>query len=399
MKKTSFKRPRRKNVKSALLESEKKYKKLLDTTSEGFWLIDADKKTTEVNDSFCKMLGYTKEEMLGKTPFEFVDEENKKIFIAQTSKITTTEHRTYEIALTKKNGEKIHTIFNATTLKNDAGEPLGGFAFITNIDLQKNLEADLKLLNENLSIRVNQEVAKQLELLKEKESQQMIMIQQSKMADMGEMISAITHQWKQPLNILSLLISNFVDENEGDDCADFEKHAKEQITFMSQTISDFRNFFKPSEQKIFFSPLQSIGKIEGMFGSHYRKEGIMIGVEGFEDCNVLGYPNEFKQVLLNIFNNMRDVFMERGIKEGKINCASHIQKDKLIIRIKDNGGGVPSQLLPDRLFEAYVSTKGEQGTGIGLKIAKTIIEDHMHGKLWAHNHGGGAEFVIELPLY
>lgn len=396
MKKAPFRKPNRKTIKTALLESEKKYKTLLETTSEGFWLIDADKKTIEVNNSLCSMLEFAKEEMIGKRPFDFVDEENKKIFIEQTSRISTTEHRTYEIALTKKNGEKLHTIFNATTLKDDLGNALGGFAFVTNIDIRKKLEEDLKTLNENLSLRVEQQVEERMQLLKEKENQQMIMIQQSKMADMGEMIGAITHQWKQPLNILALLLSNLEDDR--GDYEAFEKQARDQIAFMSQTINDFRNFFRPTKKKIYFSPYENIEKIRRMFGMHFKKEGITIDTEKLAHINVLGYPNEFTQVILNLFNNMRDVFIERKTQNRKIICSSSTNNRTLEIRIKDNGGGIPDALLPEKLFEAYTSTKGDRGTGLGLKIAKTIIEEHMQGKLWAHNLKQGAEFVLELPI-
>ena len=129
----------------ALRESEARYRTLLETTAEGFWLIDNERKTVEVNESLCKMLGYTRQDMIGKKPFDFVDDENRKIFIEQTSKIPSTRHRIYEIALLKKNGENLHTIFNATTLRNRSGEVQGGFAFVTDISERKQAEERLRL--------------------------------------------------------------------------------------------------------------------------------------------------------------------------------------------------------------------------------------------------------------
>ena len=127
----------------ALRESEKKYRTLLETTSEGCWLLNPEVKTVEINKSLCNMLGYSHDEMFGKQPFDFVDDENRKIFIEQTSKISTTEHRSYEITLKKKNGEDIHTFFNATTIRDESGVAQGSFAFITDITERKQAEKDI----------------------------------------------------------------------------------------------------------------------------------------------------------------------------------------------------------------------------------------------------------------
>jgi len=106
------------------------------------------------------------------------------------------------------------------------------------------------------------------------------------------------------------------------------------------------------------------------------------------------------QVALNLINNAKDALEEKKISEGKILCLFHIDRDSNLgtIRVQDNGGGISEELLPDKLFSPYISTKGEKGTGIGLQISKTIIEKQFHGKLWASNIEGGAEFVIEIPL-
>lgn len=128
----------------ALRESETKYRTILETTSEGCWILNPELETIEINESLCKMLGYNRDEILGKTPFEFVNGENRKIFIGQTSKISTIPHRSYEITLKKKNGEDIHTFFNATTIRDESGVVLGSFAFITDITERKRAEKALR---------------------------------------------------------------------------------------------------------------------------------------------------------------------------------------------------------------------------------------------------------------
>ena len=130
----------RKQAEEALRESENKYRTFLETTSEGCWMLNPEVKTIEVNAALCKMLGYSQDELLGKTPFDFVDDENRKVFIEQTSKISDTEHRSYEIVLKKRNGEDLHTYFNATTIRAESGEVLGSFALITDITDRKRAE-------------------------------------------------------------------------------------------------------------------------------------------------------------------------------------------------------------------------------------------------------------------
>ena len=127
-----------------LRKSEEKYRTLLKTTSEGFWLLNPERKTVEVNEALCKMLGYTQTEMCGKSPFDFVDDENRKIFIEQTSKIYTTGHRSYEITLRTKKGNPLHTHFNATTLKDELGQIQGSFALITDITKNKRMAEVLR---------------------------------------------------------------------------------------------------------------------------------------------------------------------------------------------------------------------------------------------------------------
>jgi PAS domain S-box-containing protein len=136
----------RKQADEALRKSEKKYRTLLETTSEGGWLINSELKTIEVNESLCKMLGYSQDEMIGKTPFDFVDDENRKIFMEQTSKISTTSHRSYGITLKKKDGQDLHTYFNATTIRDESGEVQGSFAFVTDITEIKQAQEELNRL-------------------------------------------------------------------------------------------------------------------------------------------------------------------------------------------------------------------------------------------------------------
>lgn len=256
--------------------------------------------------------------------------------------------------------------------------------------------------NELLEQRVEEELTKRLAIEKEKEAQERLLIQQSKMAAMGEMIGAIAHQWRQPLNTIMILAQNLPvmhDFNELNS-ETIQKEANSicsQVKFMDQTIDDFREFFKPSKEMFPFNMMDAILSINKILEPQMKKFRIHIGIEGDDKICAIGYPNEFKQVILNLMNNARDIMIEKKIPEKTITIKVFKQDKMATVTVLDNGGGIPSELLPDKLFEPYISTKGDQGTGIGLSMSKTIIEVNMHGKMYVENKENGACFTVALP--
>ena len=153
-----------KQTEQALKESEEQYRSIIESTSEGCWILNTEKVTIDVNDSLCKMLGYSRSEIIGKKPFEFTDEKNAEIFKLQTGKISHTEHRHYEITLKSKSGKDIHAIFNATTLNNNNNEVIKSFAFVTNIAEHKKSENDLKKRLHELEILNTATVGRELKI-------------------------------------------------------------------------------------------------------------------------------------------------------------------------------------------------------------------------------------------
>ncbi len=140
----------RKKAEESLKKSEETYRLLIESTNEGYWRIDNHQKTIDVNDSLCRMLGYSKEEMLGKSPLDFANKENQRIFKKQISYRDTSKHRSYEVVLLHKNGAKVYTQFNATTLRDKKGNPKGSFAFITDVTSQKRDKDELLDLEEKV---------------------------------------------------------------------------------------------------------------------------------------------------------------------------------------------------------------------------------------------------------
>jgi len=274
---------------------------------------------------------------------------------------------------------------------------------ILDITEHKRLEGELRRLNETLAEQVETEVTARIAVQEEKKAQEELLLQQSKMAAMGEMIGAIAHQWNQPLNVIALIVQNFAEDYRDGEVDEkqvekLENQLIEQVRFMSQTMNDFRNFFKPSKEKTVFAACESAGSVAKLLKPQFDKHRVTVTIHPHEHFQVNGYPNEFKQVVLNILNNARDVFEEKK-QAGQIDLLFEHDEAYGTIRIRDNGGGVPETLLPEKLFEPYVTTKGEKGTGIGLQICKTIIEKNMGGNLSVQNVENGAEFVIRLPLF
>ena len=227
-----------------------------------------------------------------------------------------------------------------------------------------------------------------------------ILSQQARLASMGEMIGAIAHQWRQPLNELALrtqmLKYKFKQGINEEEIDTIVKENLETIGFMSQTIDDFRNFFKIDKNKERFDLAEVIQSVLALQKQQFINNGIALDIHG-ETTVVEGFKSEFQQVILNIVSNAKDAFEGLNIENKSINITLALNE----VSITDNAGGIPANVL-DRIFEPYFTTKAHgKGTGMGLYISKMIIEDHMNGEISVENittpQGKGAAFTIVLP--
>jgi signal transduction histidine kinase len=226
---------------------------------------------------------------------------------------------------------------------------------------------------------------------KEKQIQQSLLLQQSRLASMGEMISIIAHQWRQPLNFLSFSFMHVKRSCAKDEDALLTiKEANEQLQYMSTTIENFRNFYNPSKEKNEFDIEESCRTTLKILSPTLEPTKIKVDIEIKENFSFYANSNEFQQVILNLVNNAKDILLERKIEEPKI----EIKIAKPNISIIDNGGGVAKENI-DKIFEPYFSTK-QNSDGIGLYISKTIIENEMSGKLSVVTSGNNCKFNIEL---
>jgi len=253
---------------------------------------------------------------------------------------------------------------------------------------------------ENLTVTLKQKVDEEIQ---KQQDQEQLLIQQSRLASMGEMIGNIAHQWRQPLNSLGLVLQNINFTYQMDELDDVFVNksitkANLLIQSMSKTIDDFRNFFQPNKEKITFSLLESINKALKLIDSTFENNNIKIIVDIKKTTQVYGYPNEFSQSLLNVLSNAKDALLDNKIKDACIVLEVGMQDNFGYVKVQDNAKGVPLEII-ESIFDPYFTTKEQnQGTGIGLYMSKIIIEQNMGGHLDVKNINGGAEFMFKIPL-
>ncbi|EFU68787.1 PAS/PAC sensor sensor histidine kinase [Aliarcobacter butzleri JV22] len=256
----------------------------------------------------------------------------------------------------------------------------------------QNRENALESLNQNLSLKVQQGI----EQAKQKDKK---ILEQAKLARIGSMISMIAHQWRQPLSQLSGILMELetttrfkkVDNNYILNAID---KSDKMIEFMSNTIDDFRNFYKPDKKKEDFFVSNACKKAINIIDATLENLGINLILDIKDDKKIFGYPTEFSQVILNIISNAKDILIERNIKNPKIEINIESKGVLSIITIKDNAGGIEEKNL-EQIFDPYYSTKdSSKGTGLGLYISKLIIERNMGGDLSVSNNSEGAVFKI-----
>jgi signal transduction histidine kinase len=264
-------------------------------------------------------------------------------------------------------------------------------------------EESYRTLTSSLQTRIEKETSRRV-------SQERLLAKNSRLAAMGEMISAIAHQWRQPLATLAMIVqrTHAVGKMQGltpEYLDEFKANAMGQVMYMSETIEEFRGFYRPEKRKEPFSPFACITDSARLFEPQFTSNGITLSVT-CKDCDIRpvhGFPNEFKQVVLNLLGNARDAILEcrainRGPEEGSIIVRIWVDGSSMIAEVSDNGCGIPAGNA-SRIFDPYFTTKEETGgTGIGLYMSRMIVEDSFGGQLSLLQSEVGATFRIELPL-
>ncbi|WP_321315539.1 HAMP domain-containing sensor histidine kinase [Halarcobacter sp.] len=338
------------------------FKELLNNTIEGI-LIIKDGFIEDINNSMLNILDYKdKDEVVGKLATGILIPNVQKKYLEYNNEIFE------EVSLVSKNAKIVPAIIK-----------------IKDIDFKNEIYKLVFIQN--------------LTELKKKE---MLLLEQSRMAAMGEMISMIAHQWRQPLSSIAAATSNLkfrvnLEKYEKDvfnkKLTDIDKY----LNYMSTTIDDFRNFFKTKKEKEAVSLDEVIENSLEMIEKAFENNNIKIINNKKNLPKVYIFKNELLQVILNIFNNSKDAFKEQKIKSNAHVTVDYKDEEYYqIIEISDNAGGIREEII-DKIFDPYFSTKDKKnGTGIGLYMCKIILEKHCDGQITANNIPNGACFKIKI---
>ncbi len=261
--------------------------------------------------------------------------------------------------------------------------------------------AALKTLNEQLEQKVRDEIEKN-------RKKELLLMQKTKAAEMGELINNIAHQWRQPITILSLYIDTIKMDLDDEplnrqELDKYLEHSKDTLQHMSETINDFRSFFQPSSHDEDFNIVESINKVEKLLHHHLTYHNIQVSQQVETPSHdaqyrLHGKKGEFEQCMMILFNNAKDAILQRkkrGYTGGLIQIAVYKDRYHTVCKIKDDGGGIP-QKIQQNLFEPYFTTKGKEGTGVGLYMCKNIIENKFNGKISFETNGENTSFYLSF---
>jgi PAS domain S-box-containing protein len=369
-------------------EKEHKLKqayKVFENAHDGIIITDVNANIINVNKAFERNTGYTLSEVVGQNPKLLKsDLQDVDFYKNMWKELILNNYWEGEIVNKRKDGDFYVETLKISTVYNENKELVNYIALFSDITLQK----------------------EQQKLIKEKEK---ILYQQSKMAAMGEMIGNIAHQWRQPLNVISVSASGiklWMEEDlySEEDAKDFIDAILNSTNYLSNTIDDFRNFYKDDLVRKDFNVKKSIDKTISLLKTIFIKEQIKIIYLSENRLFINGVENQFLQVMMNILNNAKDVLVENNIEDKCIFIDMYEKDNYTYIEIIDNGGGVSEDII-EHIFEPYFTTKHKSlGTGIGLYMSEEIVTKQLDGKIYVYNRAikydnkeyYGASFKIEI---
>ncbi len=378
---------RKSKFREELQHDHNKLQTIIEEADSGIAVMDIEGNFLEVNHVYFDLFGYTKEELLHLNCLELAKDKYASKDILEKAKKDGKISK-YPKKCIKKDSSEIYVTLSLSLLPSKQE-----FVVVIN-----SMEDTIRLeeLNKNLWDKVREEVSKNRE--KEK-----TMLHQSRLAQMGEMISMIAHQWRQPLSAITATCADLeakiiLNRYEKDLFKDKLHNISEYSQHLSKTIDDFRDFYKSNKQKQTVLPEDIFNSALNIVGASIKNKNIEIKKEFIYNETIVSYPNELKQVALNLIKNAEDVLLERKIKNPVIilkifNCKRYVH-----FTVGDNAGGVPEDIM-EKIFDPYFTTKEKlDGTGLGLYMSKIIIREHCKGLIEVTNSNVGAVFSIKIPL-
>ena len=362
----------------SIAQIESALNKSIDIVDKYVIMSRTDVKGTimSVSSAFCKISGYEPFELIGKSHNIIRHPDMpKKFFTDLWDTIKSGNMWQGEIKNRKKNGD----------------------IYWVKTTIHPNFDNSGNIISYDA---IREDITSQVEL----KTQQNLLVEQSKSAAMGEMISMIAHQWRQPLQAVSILIQKLpllkmVNGDISDEMLeDVVSQVTSQLDYMSKTIDDFRDYFKPNKKKEEVYIKEIIEKSMDFLAYLFKMNSIKVNYQNNSNSSVEIYLNEIVQVFINLAKNSCDAMIEKNIENRVINITTYEDEKSLIVEFEDNAGGIKSDVL-GKIFDPYFSTKNNKnGTGLGLYMSKTIIEEHSGGSINVYNTDFGTKFIIKLPL-
>jgi PAS domain S-box-containing protein len=402
----------------SLQESESLLKIVADYASNWeYWRLP-DATFKYISPSVRELTGYSVEELNTERGlfYRIIHPDDRELFMDHTHiKDSYGQILPFEIRIICKNGDVRWISHICQQVHTPEGLPWGWRASNQDITERKRIEEELFAQTEQLEEEISEREAAQANLeelnrsleeriksaVAEARQKDQTLIQQGRLASMGEMINNIAHQWRQPLNNVGLIIQNlqFLFDAGAMTHEDLKHEidtAMDVIVHMSRTIDDFRNFFREDKQKSEFIISKTVHRALELVSAALSKHGIQVELEDHITATAVGYQNEYAQVLLNILSNTREACIERCTAAPRIRIRITVENGRSAVYIQDNCGGIAEEIMP-KIFDPYFTTRGpDKGTGIGLYMSKVIIEQNMGGTLTATNTEEGVEFRIAV---
>jgi len=426
-------------TKQYLKQSQERLQYAVEGAEDGIWDLNLVDEIIYISPQYGEILGYDRSKINSHEDLvSLIHPDDKDNYMEEFNKHLSGSSHVFscEYRMRKADNEWIWMSDRGRIVENKGEKPTRICGINRNISGQKQLEDRLTQYTNELEYKTN--ALKNLNdnlkdmIYKETEKRKMheeMLLQQTKIASMGEMVAAIAHQWRQPLSTISLLVQDIKDAYDYEELDenyinDIIRKCLGQIDNMSFTIEDFRKYFQSTTDKIKFDLRPAIVDTVKLMESQYKLSNIVftfrakIGEEEIRyvqfneldfsdspDMSIMGYPNEFKQVLLNIFDNARDAIKERRLREynegiaGFINIVIEMNEDRLIVHISNNGLHIPEEILPN-IFDPYFTTKDKNvNKGVGLYMSMIIVEDKMDGKIGVDNTDEGTMFSMDFPHF
>jgi PAS domain S-box-containing protein len=394
----------------AIRDSREELDDLYNNAPCGYHSLDKDGVLVRMNGTELSMLGYSREAVVGQIKFlDLVTPNDQKKFEESFSLLKGQGWvNDLELGLVRSDGSILPVSLNATVLYGEDGSFLLTRSTTYDITERKETERKLNELNKNLALRVDEEIGRRL-------MNERLLARNARLSAIGEMIGAIAHQWRQPLATLGATIQSITMAWE-QKCIDgaflenAEADAQMQLNYMSDTIEDFRNFFSHDKVVEEFDVRERIQEVVLLVAPKFANSGVNLEVvDNSPGCRmyIKGYQNEFKQSVLNLVSNSFDAIMTKTDEgrrpdgtvdyNGLIVISLAVQEDHVVIEVEDNGCGIPDEYA-DKIFEPYFTTKSaDKGSGIGLYMARLIIEESIGGRLNFRSGPDGTVFRIEVP--